>query len=145
MNSAQKTAEYLSKMKRGSIPKIITLVLDNKLAVNRVVMFDESITQEELVSNLLKEVSKHGEHIILASNKKLNRELIEQYLGKIGSNLLDVVTIKQDSEITKSEQDIMFSISPKESRILTKTVDETTHDKQSFPNISTITEMAVVP
>ena len=99
-------------MKRGSIPKIITLVLDNKLALNRVVMFDESITQEELVSNLLKEVSKHGEHIILASNKKLNRELIEQYLGKIGSNLLDVVTIKQDSEITKSEQDIMFSIAP---------------------------------
>ena len=89
-------AEYLSRMKRGTTPKIHAIILDRNLKITRYALYDETITREKLIEELLYEVGKHGENIILASNSDPAPELLSSISNAMelaNGQLLDYVVI----------------------------------------------------
>ena len=98
-------AEYLSRMKRGTTPKIHAIILDRNLKITRYALYDETITREKLIEELLYEVGKHGENIILASNSDPAPELLSSISNAMklaNGQLLDYVVIKQSDDITRN-------------------------------------------
>ena len=100
-NSAD-IAEYLSKMKRGTTPKLHVMILDRSLHINRYLLYDETISNEELIAGLLYEVGKHGEMVALASNTRMSPGLLVDLaakLKKVDSDIIDFIQIKQRDDI----------------------------------------------
>jgi len=103
--SSHSVGVYLSKQKRGTTPKIQAIILNRANIVTKSLMYDETIDMEQLKKELIYEVAKYGESLILASNNKLTTEFIadlKRVLNKQNTNILDVVDIKQDESILQS-------------------------------------------
>lgn len=105
IRSSMDVAEYLSKMKRGTTPKMSALILDRGNNITKYLLYDESITKETLANELQYEVGKHGTSVILASNKGLQKGLVNFVSKKLNtsdSQLLDVIIVEQNDDIIKS-------------------------------------------
>lgn len=105
IRSSMDVAEYLSKMKRGTTPKMSALILDRANNITKYLLYDESITKETLANELQYEVGKHGTSVILASNKGLQKGLVNFVSKKLNtsdSQLLDVIIVKQSDDIMNS-------------------------------------------
>lgn len=104
--NSQHVAEFLSKMKRGATPKIHALILDRANQVKKYLLYDETIDSEKLLSEITYEISKHGESVIFASNRRLSPDLIKNIndkltRGEIGQ-VLDVIYIKDIDDIVNN-------------------------------------------
>jgi hypothetical protein len=93
-------ATFLSQQKRGIGNKTQAIILDNSNHVNRYVLIDGNLTTDGLVKELLFEVGKYGQRVILASNFTIpNVNQVKQALKLVDCELLDVLEIKQDEDI----------------------------------------------
>ncbi|MDL2223101.1 hypothetical protein LJB98_03280, partial [Bacteroidales bacterium OttesenSCG-928-M11] len=102
IRSSADVAEFLSEQKRGAVPKIQILILDNALRVNKYMFVDPNLSVSELKEKIIHEVGKHGECVMLASNGALDSDyigLLKEYIKPAGIRLLDVLEIKQDEDI----------------------------------------------
>lgn len=98
-------ATYLSKMKRGTTPKLGVITLDRKNQITNYSLYDESISAENLISSIMQDIGKHGEIVIIHSNKDLKKSLIDNInraLKPMNSEVLDVIISKQDPGIISS-------------------------------------------
>jgi len=105
ITSSKDVATFLSKQKRGTTDKFHVLILDRGNNVNRYYLIDETIPISNFIKQLYDDVGKYGDSVILASNGSIDSKTtskIKQALSKIDVDLLDVLTIKQDSDIIKN-------------------------------------------
>ena len=54
--------------KKGITGKLHVLILDRRNSINRIVLFDETISTKGLIKSILPDIGKYGESIIIASN-----------------------------------------------------------------------------
>lgn len=105
IRNSKDVAIYLSKMKRGTTPKMGALVLNQSNEITRAIFFDETASMSDISKQLLYEVGKYGESVILHTNKTPNPELattIQNALKTINSNLLDIIQADQAEDIVDS-------------------------------------------
>jgi DNA repair protein RadC len=102
IKDSRSVAEFLSKMKRGTTPKIGVLILGRNNSINKYLMLDETVNNKELISEILPLVGKHGDFVILHSNEQIDRYSVRELqnaLKNIGSELLDVITVDQGKDV----------------------------------------------
>jgi DNA repair protein RadC len=105
IGQSKDVAEYLSKMKRGTTPKLHAIILNRQNNVTKYLLYDESIDSDQLAKELVYEISKHGESAVIASNKEFNSlflQRIKYALKPLGSQLLDAIVIKQADDIVNN-------------------------------------------
>jgi len=102
IRSSHDVALFLSKQKRGTTNKTHVLILDRGNNINRYYLIDETTPVSQFIKQLYVDVGRHGNNIILASNGMITIETVRKIknaLQPIDSQLLDVLTIKQDENI----------------------------------------------
>ena len=98
-------AKFLSKSKRGITPKIGALILNRGNEVVRAILYDETISIDDLSKELLYEVGKHGESVILHSNARFKDGFVKQIqssLSTINAQLIDVIQGEQGKDILEA-------------------------------------------
>lgn len=98
-------AVYLSKMKRGTTPKLGVITIDRKYQITNYALYDETISAKNLISNIIQDIGKYGENVIIHSNNDLGKSLfdnINKALKPMGSELIDVIISKQSPGVTSS-------------------------------------------
>lgn len=66
-------AVYLSKMKRGTTPKLGIITLDRRMQITNYALYDETISAKNLISNIIQDIGKYGESVIIHSNNDLKK------------------------------------------------------------------------
>jgi antirestriction protein ArdC len=106
MYNSSDVAEYLSKQKRGTTPKLGVIVLNNRRMITRYALIDPTgMTQRAICSRIIYEVGKHGQSVILSSNSKLDNGLaflIQSTCNSAGIKVDDIIQVKQEMGIIKS-------------------------------------------
>ncbi|MFA6351434.1 MAG: JAB domain-containing protein, partial [Bacteroidales bacterium] len=97
-------AEFLSKQKRGIVGKVHAIILDQRNSVTKYILYDGNISTDELSKELLPEIGKSGERVVIASSSNLNLDIRElnRLLKYIDSKLLDYIIVKQDEDIIRN-------------------------------------------
>lgn len=118
LTSIDDVAVFLSKVKRGTTPGVGVVVLNRMNSITRYSFLDESLSPEQLIEEIMYEVSKYGESVILNTNSKIDGGLISNInkaLSTVNASLLDVVENKVSPEIIEAytsminEPQVMFS------------------------------------
>ncbi|MDR1160983.1 MAG: hypothetical protein LBK45_01465 [Tannerellaceae bacterium] len=102
IRDSRDVAEFLSKQKRGAVPKIQAMILDNANAINRYLLIDPNLSVEEISGLLISEIGRHGEYAILASNGSITKDVVHRINANLkgaDTKLLDVLEIQQDADI----------------------------------------------
>ena len=102
IRDASDIAKFISKQKRGIIPKLSAIILDHGNNINKYAFLDPAMSREELVAALSYEAGKHGNNVILTSNAEIDKttlRFIQNSLSAADINLLDVLEVKQDEDI----------------------------------------------
>jgi len=102
LNEPSKVAQFISRQKRGTNGKIHVMILDRALMVSRYFLMDGNLSTSEMLNTIWPAVGKHGIYVMLASNDQFNNVQLSELkngLKLIDSQLLDVLTIKQDKGI----------------------------------------------
>jgi hypothetical protein len=97
-------AEFLSKQKRGIVGKVHAIILDQRNSVTKYILYDGNISTDELSKELLPEIGKSGERVVIASSYNLNLDIRElnRLLEYIDSKILDYIIVKQDKDIIRN-------------------------------------------
>ncbi len=125
IQTSREVAEFLSRQKRGTVDKIQCIILDHSMQINRYCLYDGNLPLTELTTQIIADVGKHGDRIILSTNRKLiepplshrkqhlrsnpkvqNKNVsfankISLILERAGIKMLDFLEIEQDKHILK--------------------------------------------
>ena len=98
------------------------MILDRRNSINRIVLFDETISTKGLIKSILPDIGKYGESIIIASNgaKELDIRLLKEYLNTVGAELVDVIEVKQDEDIVNNSSLLGITVYWSQSRSIGK-------------------------
>ena len=113
LNEPDKVAQFISRQKRGINGKIHVMILDRALMVSRYFLMDGNLSTSEMLNTIWPAVGKHGIYVMLASNRQFNNvELsdLKDGLKLIDSQLLDVLTIKQDKDIINNYESLSAQV-----------------------------------
>lgn len=103
-------AKFLSKIKRGTTPSTGIIILDQRNAITRYSLLDESISKDELIATITYELSKYGQSVILNSNSTINQLLKDEITEAIKplGQLLDVVENQISPELIDSYNSLLY-------------------------------------
>jgi len=105
-------AEFISKHKRGTVPKLQLLVLDVGGVVSRYALLDSTKPLYEVGADIVAEVGKHGSSAVLVSNGQLDMADItklRRFCNRVGVDFVDVVEVKQDRDIVEAYRSLRAS------------------------------------
>lgn len=114
VTSPNDVAVFLSKIKRGTTPHIGIIILDQGNNITRYSFVDESVSKQDLKSQIAYELSKYGQAVILSSNYDLSSDLIDDIKKSIApiGTLLDAVINKMSNDRVEGYNSMMYE--PKE-------------------------------
>lgn len=102
INSPGKAAEFLSKQKRGTVPKIHIIYVNNKIEVTAYEFHDETVETNEIIKKIIGNADGVNTAFFLASNTDIPGKELKRIIDatkSISLKLLDYIEIQQDSDI----------------------------------------------